>query len=177
MEITKLFTLNGPAPDKRPVPAAQAALMSHNIKRSPVRLKPLNRPAGHNRYCGPAVISFLTGMTTNDAAAAIRQYSGQRAVRGAHTYHVRPVLHDNGIRTEPVLGLEMRGKTLAGALRRLRSEKRLTEGRVYLIVAGNHFQLVSGRRYACGRVGEIISTADKRIKKRARVEAVYEMHR
>ena len=143
--------------------------------KNPLRLKPLNRPAGHNRYCGPAVISFCTGWTTDKSAWHIRNSSGQRAVRGSKMVDVLAAMKDDGIISEFVEGFK--GSTLAGALRRLRTEKRLTEGRTYLLVAGGHFQLITGRRYACGRVGEITSIADKRIKKLALVASVFELYR
>ena len=50
-----------------------------------------------------------------------------------------------------------------------------TEGRVFLIAAGHHWQLVSGRRYTCGRIREIVSIKDKQVKRRARVAEVYEL--
>jgi len=143
--------------------------------KNPLRLKPLNRPAGHNRYCGPAVVSFCTGWTTDESASRIRALSGQRAVRGSKLVHVLGAMTADGIVSEFVDGFK--GLTLAGALRRLRGAKRLTEGRTYLLVAGNHFQLVTGRRYACGRIGEIVSVADKRVKRRARVASVFEIYR
>ena len=42
-------------------------------------------------------------------------------------------------------------------------------------MAGCHWQLVSGRRYTCGRIREIVSIRDKRVKRRARVAEVYEL--
>ncbi len=50
-----------------------------------------------------------------------------------------------------------------------------TSGRVFLIVAGNHFQLVEGRRYVCGRTRDIVSVRSKLVKRRCRVETVHEL--
>jgi len=55
------------------------------------------------------------------------------------------------------------------------SVKHRTEGRVFLVVAGWHWQLISGRRYTCGRIRDIVSIRDKRVKRRARVAEVYEL--
>jgi hypothetical protein len=55
------------------------------------------------------------------------------------------------------------------------SKEDRTPGRVFLIAAGWHWQIVSGRRYTCGRIREIVSIKDKRVKRRARVAEVYEL--
>ena len=63
--------------------------------------------------------------------------------------------------------------TLAGWLKGTVKER--TADRVFLIVAGWHWQLVQGRRYVCGIVGDVVSIKDKKIKRRARVAEVYEL--
>lgn len=144
--------------------------------RSPVNLRPVNRPTGHNRYCGPAVISIVSGIDTNEAAERIRRYSGQRAVKGSSTVNVRRVMQDLGVQTER-LNIASGQFTLAGLMRRLNAEKRLSSGRAYLVVAGNHFQIVPARRYICGITGDFVSIRDKKVKRRARVAGVYEIYR
>ena len=128
-----------------------------------------------NRYCGPAVISAVTKLTTGEAARLIRKQRGRKAVTGTQTFEVRDALRACNIesfavnihRGEPATG------TLAAWLRMSKEDR--TPGRVFLIVAGHHWQLVSGRRYTCGRVREIVSIKDKRVKRRARVSEVYEL--
>jgi hypothetical protein len=39
---------------------------------------------GTNRYCGPAAIALLTGVTTDDAARVARRVSGRRYIKGMH---------------------------------------------------------------------------------------------
>ena len=41
-----------------------------------------------NMYCGPAVISSVTGMNTGAAARLIRSVTKERKVKGVHTHHV-----------------------------------------------------------------------------------------
>lgn len=136
-----------------------------------MKLHPLNHDNGRNRFCGPAVISFATGLSTADAAKLIRDRYNRRAVMGTHTHEVRYALERAGIR---MLRKPVDGKpTLAGWLKGTQEIR--TEGRVFLLVAGNHWQLVTGRRYACGRVGEIVSIKHEKVKRRARVEEVYEL--
>ena len=136
-----------------------------------MEFKTLNRPKGSNRYCGPAAISFLTGLDTSEAAALIRQHDQRRAIKGTSTSALIATLRDLGIKVNAQP--EVKGLTLAGWLKASVAQR--TEGRMFLVIAGYHFQLVSGRRYACGRIGEICSIRDKRVKRRSRVHAVFEL--
>jgi len=137
-----------------------------------MKIKPVTHiSTDRNRYCGPAVISAVTSMNSGEAARLIRSVSGQRAVRGAHTTHVRRAMKLCGIQSiyrscTPKI-------TLAAWLRESKGLR--TTGRVFLVVAGNHFQLIEGRRYVCGRTRDIVSIKDKQVKRRARVEEVYEL--
>ena len=130
-----------------------------------------------NRYCGPSVISAVTALTTGEAARLIRKQSGRKMVRGTYPSEVKKALKSCNVEMTP-LNLWPRfcrttGPTLAAWLRMSKQDR--TAGRIFLIVAGWHWQLVSGRRYTCGRVREIISIRDKRVKRRARVAEVYEL--
>ena len=129
-----------------------------------------------NRYCGPSVISAVTKLTTGEAARLIRKTSGLRKVTGTHTHELVRALQACNIRMEyrdyPGLN-RTTGPTLAAWLRMSKGDR--TPGRVFLVSAGWHWQLVSGRRYTCGRIREIVSIKDKRVKRRARVSDVYEL--
>jgi hypothetical protein len=110
-------------------------------------------------------------MTTGEAARLIRHVSGQKMVKGSHTFHVLRALSLCNIQnvkttvvTKPTLAQWLKG-----------SKDVRTSGRVYLIVAGNHFQLVEGRRYVCGRTRDIVSVRSKYVKRRCRVETVHEL--
>ena len=137
-----------------------------------MKIKPVTHiSTDRNRYCGPAVISAVTGMNSGEAARLIRSVSGQRAVRGAHTTHVRRAMKLCGIQS--ILQRCTPKITLAAWLRESKGLR--TTGRVFLVVAGHHFQLIEGRRYVCGRTRDIVSIKDKQVKRRARVEEVYEL--
>jgi hypothetical protein len=133
----------------------------------------LNRPKGHNRYCGPAVISILTGMTTNAAADKIRWRSG-RIVRGVYIHDLVAALKDCGWRYREWKSCPVK-PTLAQWLKDTKARR--TSGRIYLVLAGSHYQIITGRRYICGRVGELVSVRDKRVKRRARVSQWLELVR
>ena len=131
-----------------------------------------------NRYCGPAVISSVTGMNTGEAARLIRSVTKERKVTGVHTHHVLKCMKLCGIEIGSrtwTYSLRSSGKrpTLAGWLKSAKDFR--TKGRVFLVVAGNHFQLIEGRRYVCGITKDIVSIKDKSVKRRCRVESVYEL--
>lgn len=135
-----------------------------------------NLTSDRNRYCGPAVISAVTGMVTGEAARLIRHVSGQRKVTGSYAHHVIRALKlcNVGYSSNKFFGLDTkRQPTLAQWLKSSKDIR--TSGRVFLIVAGNHFQLVEGRRYVCGRTKDIVSVRSKLVKRRCRVEEVYEL--
>lgn len=139
-----------------------------------------------NGFCGPSAISALTGMTSGEAARLLRHVTGLRSIKGSSTGAVRNALRMCGILTGsppvPVRVENYKDKkgrirtrgvdTLAGWLKR--TVKHRSPGRVFLIVAGNHWQVVTGRRYVCGLSGEIVSITDKKVKRRAKVTEVYE---
>ena len=141
-----------------------------------MKLYSLNRPARSNRYCGPAVLSFLTGQDTTECARWFRSLSNHRgAVKGSSEKNMLMVLDGIDIQTRQVDLFRSSGDrpTLTTWLRDNKEIR--TPGRVYLVVAGNHWQLITGRRYACGRIGEMVSIKDKRVKRRARVRQVWEL--
>ena len=149
-----------------------------------LRIKPVNHgstPRDKNRYCGPSVISAITGMTTGEAAAQLRAVSGKRAITGTCTSWVRAVLRRNNIEMlscRDVWNIKLNrtdGVTLAGWLKHTVKDR--NADRVFLLVAGWHWQLVQGRRYVCGQTRQIVSIRDKRVKRRARVAEVYELSR
>jgi hypothetical protein len=116
-------------------------------------------------------------MTTGEAARLIRHVGGRKSIKGSTSWEVKRSLELCGIESKrQTFGLTLdrsSGVTLAGWLKATVKER--TANRVFLIVAGWHWQLVQGRRYVCGILGSPASIKDKRIKRRARVSEVYEL--
>ena len=132
------------------------------------------RKADKNRYCGPAVISSLTGITTAGASRLIRHINSRRTrVMGTHSWEVCKSLRLCGVTVKRIDHPTRHKITLARWLNQNIKER--TPGRIFLIVAGNHWQLVSGRRYVCGRIGDVVSIKHPKVKRRARVTEVYEI--
>ena len=143
-----------------------------------LKLREIKDGNDKNRYCGPSVISALTDLTTGEAARLIRKQNGRKVIRGSYTHEVLDALRACNIQArrweKPGVRFNRKtGPTLAGWLKMSKEDR--TPGRVFLLVAGWHWQLVSGRRYTCGRIREIVSIKDKRVKRRARVAEVYEL--
>lgn len=137
-----------------------------------MELKELKR--GKNRWCGPAVTSFITGLTTDEAGALYRSQNPGRNATGMSNHAVRKMLRTCGYWTTPVAQYSKDSRpTLAQWLKSSVGER--TSGRVFLIIAGSHWQIVTGRRYACGIVGGIVSIKHPKVKRRARVAEVYEV--
>jgi len=132
-----------------------------------------------NRYCGPAAISIISGISTGEAAKLLRVITGARAIRGVWTLDLEMSLEDLGYELLPYYSPRHDSvprkdrPTLARWLKQTKDNR--TSGRVFLIVAGHHFQVVSGRRYCCGRTNKIVSIRDELVKRRARVAEAYEV--
>jgi hypothetical protein len=158
------------------------------------------RVADKNRYCGPSAISAVTGMTTAEAAKLLRVVSGARLIKGTHIAWMRDALRECGIKMGEDIRAARRGDSLrvpaqvypylegdyTETLARWLSNTRLIleanrwpwqefAQRVFLVVAGNHWQLIQGDKYVCGLTGEVVSVTDKRVKRRAKVTQVYEL--
>jgi hypothetical protein len=134
--------------------------------------KPLHPKGDRNRYCGPSAISILTGMGTGEAARLIRKVSGAEQVKGTSPVAVMMALGRCGI-------FSTRRATLTGKptfAQWLSATHGKRGGRVFLLIAGNHFQVVSGNRYACGRTNDVVGIDHPSVKRRARVERVIEVH-
>ena len=142
-----------------------------------MQLHPVNRLPKGNRFCGPAVISVLTKMNTDEAAKLIRHVSGQRKVTGTRRKDLIKAFNLCGINSVSHQTFSyMKPKQRPTITKWLSTSKSLrTPGRVWLVVAGNHYQLVSGRKFVCGLTSDIVSIKDEKVKRRARVSDVYEL--
>lgn len=136
-----------------------------------LKLNPVNRDG--NRYCGPAVISALTRCTTNEASRLIRSVNGKRSVKGTSYGDLIASLSLCGISANLLYKYQTQRPTLAKWLEQ--TEQLRKPGRVFLICAGNHYQLVSSDGYVCGIVRDVVEVTHSRVKRRARVAVVWEL--
>jgi hypothetical protein len=140
-----------------------------------MKLHPVNRVKGGNRFCGPAVISAITGMTTCEASRLIRNQTGRKMVTGTGTAEMLNALYECGVSMKHIaLYAGTRpSPTITGWLRESKAIR--TPGRVFLVATSNHWQLISGRKFVCGKTVEVVSIRHEKVKRRARVQNVYEL--
>lgn len=148
-----------------------------------LKLREIKDGKDKNSYCGPSVISALTDLTTGEAARLIRKQTGRKMVKGSHSSEIKRALEACNINMLPHNCFDGEGRhirlnrtngpTLARWLKLSKPE--LTNGRVFLICAGWHWQLISGQLYTCGLIRDIVSVSDRRVKRRARVADAYEL--
>lgn len=85
---------------------------------------------GLNTYCGPAVLSALTGRSTDECAAVISSITGQTTIKGVFTKDILLALKKLRFNSEPVLC----GRTLYGTILRLADHDGF-----YIIVVPHHY--------------------------------------
>ena len=66
----------------------------------------LNRVKGRNGYCGPAVISAITGCSTDDAARSIRENTGRGRITGVTDCELAITMAEFGFRVTEIIGHE-----------------------------------------------------------------------
>jgi len=139
-------------------------------------LKPVKRAAkGHNRFCGPAAVSIITGIDTAEASAVIRHVSRKRSVQGTSNWEVLQSLALLGFKATSAAKVDplnlKSNPTLAAWLKRDERDGKA----LYLIAAGYHWQVVQGRRFCCGLTKDIVSIRDPKVKRRARISGVWKI--
>lgn len=136
-----------------------------------------------NRWCGPAAVAILTGRPSGDVARHMRRYTGRRQITTTSVREVSDALrclgnlylteirnYEDLPKLPSVDGFRAGRPTLAAVLRgRTAIERRQT----WLVSAGNHWCVVSGRRYACGLTNGRAVWIGEAPRRRARVRAAY----
>ena len=128
------------------------------------------RKANKNRFCGPAVISALTGLTTMDGSRLIRVFSGKGSVTGTSEQEMKSALGACGIRMSQS---EFEFETNITLARFLKISSEWRQSRVFLISAGRHWQLVQGRRFVCGQTEAVVGFKHPKVHRRSRVRGVW----
>jgi hypothetical protein len=125
---------------------------------------------GKNRFCGPAALSAITGRPVDEIVLAFHATFPDKKVMGTHGWEVRQVL---GLYGPTLQFLDTPKKpTLAKWLRDNTTLR--TPGRLFLLAAGHHWVVVSGRRIVCGKVKTVMSIRAYP-HRRARVTEAYEV--
>jgi len=143
-----------------------------------LKLHPITDTPKRNRFCGPSALSAITGLSTGECAATIRRLTGRRNIMGTSEGELSEALSELGYCFIDSYHKRYGGKaktrpTIAAWLKMSIPDRK--PGRLFLIEAGNHWQIVMGRKFTCGRIRDIVSIKDKRVPRRARVRGVYEV--
>ena len=105
---------------------------------------------GRNSYCGPAAISTVAGVTTDEAARIIRERRAYyRPVRGCHYYEVLQALNLLGYTFESYTSI---GKLQRGVVRLqptlkqwlAERDRRADHSQVFLVNVTGHFIVIRG---------------------------------
>lgn len=146
-----------------------------------LKLRPVNHAKGDtNRYCGPSAISAVTGMTSGEAARLLRSVTGRTVIKGASSASVCSALARCGVCVERV---EHRARVFTADRWRFEAYPTLAAwlkathgtrgGKVLLVSAGHHWQVVSGNRFVCGQTRDVVALDHPKVHRRAKVKAVY----
>ena len=131
---------------------------------------------GHNRYCGPAALSIVTGINTAEAAALIRKTSNVRSVKGTSIYQMTRAYNALGYHLTSAAKVNPNDRNSNPTLAAWLKETASTRGNdVFLISAGHHWQIVQGRRFCCGLTQKPVSFKHDKVKRRARVTGVWKI--
>jgi hypothetical protein len=105
----------------------------------PVALRRPRRLGPSNTYCGPAAISAVTGCTTAEAAAVLRDITGRKAIKACWTREILTALRRLGWHAT-LVSHEIERPTIARYIREGRHE----DVRAQIILMTGHFIAVSG---------------------------------
>ena len=131
---------------------------------------------GHNRYCGPAALSIVTGINTAEAAALIRKTSNVRSVKGTSISQMTRAYNALGYHLTSAAKVNPNDRKSNPTLAAWLKETASTRGdNVYLIAAGHHWQIVQGRRFCCSQTQQPVSLKHDKVKRRARITGVWKI--
>jgi hypothetical protein len=135
-----------------------------------LKLRPVNHAKGDtNKYCGPSAISAVTGMSSGEAARLLRHVNGSASIKGTYDRDMRSALALCGVRWW-MFPEQTEGETLAAWLKATHGKR---GGKVLLVIAGHHWQVISGNRFVCGQTKAVVELDHPKVHRRARVSAVY----
>lgn len=132
----------------------------------------LNEIHGLNKYCGPAVIAALTGLPTEECAAAIQFITGQKSdIKAVHMNHL--------IATFKKLRFDVENfRTLSCTLYGTLSELAVNEDAKYIIMVPHHvvaIEVIAGFVYFIDNHTKIPIDARGSARLSQRVERVYKV--
>ena len=142
-----------------------------------IPLHPVKRAIkASNRYCGPAILSILTGLDTTETARLLRHVGGRTRIRGTYTHEVERALSKLGYSMATSACYASQAAHQRPTLSQWSRANRGRGQTTYIMSVGHHWAVVQGNRYACGIIGTIVPIKSSP-KWRARVKHVWAIRR
>ena len=145
----------------------------------------LHKASGTNRWCGTHCISFLTGMSTDQASRLVRSWNRRKHVTGMHTRELLTTLKMCNIHADEVWNEThkpvQRRSTIKQWIdmskhdRSARSIDGVMTYNTYLVRTTRHFQIVQGDFYLDNHNPDPILFSDLKNGKRQRMEGVHRL--
>ena len=145
----------------------------------------LHKATGKNRFCGPHVISFLTGMSTDQASRLIRSWNGRTMITGMHTGELLRTLNMCNIHASEVWDethKSSRKRITLNQWMQLSTHDRsagLLNGvlgyQTFVVTTSSHYQIVQGDFYLDNANPDPILFEDLVKGKRQRIKTVHRM--
>jgi len=126
---------------------------------------------GHNKYCGPAVLSILTGKSTDECANVISSVSGNYKVEGVELRHLLEAAKRLGFDSERIEHLFNLYATLV---------KLSANDGVYIIMVKGHFiviEILDRKIYLCDNHTKEQIPASSSARLQDKVLAVYKVYK
>lgn len=120
------------------------------------RLHPLT---GNNRFCGPAAMASVLGISTDHAARVIRGISGQRGIKGVSELHLWQALKALGC-SLTYRNLRGEGAALESAAEWVQRHANLFAAKHAIIVFGQHYGTLLCDQYQCSLTRRVVHLAE-----------------
>ena len=155
--------------------------MSFNINDvGTLKIRPVNhgtKKSDKNGYCGPAVLSILTGMTTSESAKVINASNGnlKHYIKATSTREMSKAFSVCGIDMAEKIKLPKHIRTL---YKWLDDTEHSRKDNMYLVSSGYHWIIIQGNNYVCGMSENIINmkTSENRYVKKMKRTHLQEIY-
>lgn len=114
----------------------------------------------HNRYCGPGALSSIFGVSTGEAAEALRNSYGRRAIRGAYYHEMMAAIQEfNGLAYPFSIRYHRPNRTVGKTtLSRFIKKRDAIRNEVCLLNVGWHYVVIKGNRFCDNHTMKVVST-------------------
>lgn len=136
-----------------------------------------NRPTkADNRYCGPAVLSYLTGHRTKDTATVCREHLKMKSVTGLWGWELAKVCTLFGLHLRTVSSFTVRTKKAPTVAAWLASTD-YDPTAVYIVMTTAHFFVLADGAFGDSKSEGWVGLKHDVVERRARVQHVWQVSR